>query len=151
MNTLSYKTVSANAASVEKNLVVVDAEGQTLGRLASKVALLIRGKRKPNYTPHVDCGDNVIIVNAEKVVLSGNKMTDKTYVWHTGYPGGQRTTNPEQIMAKFPERIVEKAVKGMLPKNRLGAELFRNLHVYAGPEHKNEAQKPTVININEIK
>ena len=151
MNTLSYKTVSANAASVEKNWVVVDAEGQTLGRLASKVAVLIRGKRKPNYTPHVDCGDNVIIVNAEKVVLSGNKMTDKTYVWHTGYPGGQRTTNPEQIMAKFPERIVEKAVKGMLPKNRLGAELFRNLHVYAGPEHKNEAQKPTVININEIK
>lgn len=151
MNTLSYKTVSANAASVEKNWVVVDAEGQTLGRLASKVALLIRGKRKPNYTPHVDCGDNVIIVNAEKVVLSGNKMTDKTYVWHTGYPGGQRTTNPEQIMAKFPERIVEKAVKGMLPKNRLGAELFRNLHVYVGPEHKNEAQKPTVININEIK
>ena len=151
MNTLSYKTVSANAASVEKNWVVVDAEGQTLGRLASKVALLIRGKRKPNYTPHVDCGDNVIIVNAEKVVLSGNKMTDKTYVWHTGYPGGQRTTNPEQIMAKFPECIVEKAVKGMLPKNRLGAELFRNLHVYAGPEHKNEAQKPMVININEIK
>jgi len=151
VNTLSYKTVSANAASVEKNWVVVDAEGQTLGRLASKVALLIRGKRKPNYTPHVDCGDNVIIVNAEKVVLSGNKMTDKTYVWHTGYPGGQRTTNPEQIMAKFPERIVEKAVKGMLPNNRLGAELFRNLHVYAGPEHKNEAQKPTVININEIK
>ena len=151
MNTLSYKTVSANAASVEKNWLVVDAEGQTLGRLASKVALLIRGKRKPNYTPHADCGDNVIIVNAEKVVLSGNKMTDKTYIWHTGYPGGQRTTNPEQIMAKFPERIVEKAVKGMLPKNRLGAELFRNLHVYAGPEHKNEAQKPTVININEIK
>ena len=151
MNTLSYKTVSANAATVEKNWVVVDAEGQTLGRLASKVALILRGKRKPNYTPHVDCGDNVIIVNAEKVVLSGNKMTEKTYVWHTGYPGGQRTTNPEQIMAKFPERIVEKAVKGMLPKNRLGAELFRNLHVYAGPEHKNEAQKPTVININEIK
>lgn len=151
MNTLSYKTVSANAATVEKNWVVVDAEGQTLGRLASKVALLLRGKRKPNYTPHVDCGDNVIIVNADKVVLSGNKMTEKTYVWHTGYPGGQRTTNPEQIMAKFPERVVEKAVKGMLPKNRLGAELFRNLHVYAGPEHKNEAQKPTIININEIK
>lgn len=151
MNTLSYKTVSANAATVEKNWVVVDAEGQTLGRLASKVALLLRGKRKPNYTPHVDCGDNVIIVNADKVVLSGNKMTEKTYVWHTGYPGGQRTTNPEQIMAKFPERVMEKAVKGMLPKNRLGAELFRNLHVYAGPEHKNEAQKPTVININEIK
>lgn len=151
MNTLSYKTVSANAATVEKNWVVVDAEGQTLGRLASKVALLLRGKRKPNYTPHVDCGDNVIILNAEKVVLSGNKMTEKTYVWHTGYPGGQRTTNPENMMAKFPERVVEKAVKGMLPKNRLGAQLFRNLHVYAGAEHSHEAQKPTVININEIK
>lgn len=151
MNTLSYKTVSANAATVDKNWVVVDAEGQTLGRLASKVALLLRGKRKPNYTPHVDCGDNVIILNAEKVVLTGNKMTDKTYVWHTGYPGGQRTTNPEQMMAKFPERVVEKAVKGMLPKNRLGAELFRNLHVYVGAEHKHEAQKPTAININEIK
>ena len=151
MNTLSYKTVSANAATVEKNWVVVDAEGQTLGRLASKVALLLRGKRKPNYTPHVDCGDNVIILNAEKVVLSGNKMTEKTYVWHTGYPGGQRTTNPEKMMAKFPERVVEKAVKGMLPKNRLGAQLFRNLHVYAGAEHKHEAQQPTAININEIK
>ena len=151
MNTLSYKTVSANAATVEKNWVVVDAEGQTLGRLASKVALLLRGKRKPNYTPHVDCGDNVIILNAEKVVLSGNKMTEKTYVWHTGYPGGQRTTNPENMMAKFPERVVEKAVKGMLPKNRLGAQLFRNLHVYAGGEHKHEAQQPTAININEIK
>jgi large subunit ribosomal protein L13 len=151
VNTLSYKTVSANAATVDKNWVVVDAEGQTLGRLASKVALLLRGKRKPNYTPHVDCGDNVIILNAEKVVLTGNKMTDKTYVWHTGYPGGQRTTNPEQMMAKFPERVVEKAVKGMLPKNRLGAELFRNLHVYVGAEHKHEAQKPTAININEIK
>ena len=151
MNTLSYKTVSANAATVDKNWVVVDAEGQTLGRLASKVALLLRGKRKPNYTPHVDCGDNVIILNADKVVLTGNKMADKTYVWHTGYPGGQRTTNPEQMMAKFPERVVEKAVKGMLPKNRLGAQMFRNLHVYAGGEHKHEAQQPTAININEIK
>jgi large subunit ribosomal protein L13 len=151
VNTLSYKTVSANAATVDKNWVVVDAEGQTLGRLASKVALLLRGKRKPNYTPHIDCGDNVIILNADKVVLTGNKMADKTYVWHTGYPGGQRTTNPEQMMAKFPERVVEKAVKGMLPKNRLGAQLFRNLHVYAGGEHKHEAQQPTAININEIK
>ena len=151
MNTLSYKTVSANSSTVDKNWVIVDAEGQTLGRLASKVALLLRGKRKPNYTPHVDCGDNVIILNADKVVLTGNKMADKTYVWHTGYPGGQRTTNPEQMMAKFPERVVEKAVKGMLPKNRLGAQLFRNLHVYAGGEHKHEAQQPTAININEIK
>ena len=151
MNTTSYKTVSANTATINKNWIIVDAEGQILGRLASKVALLLRGKRKPNYTPHVDCGDNVIILNADKVILSGNKMTEKTYVWHTGYPGGQRTTNPENIMAKFPERVVEKAVKGMLPKNRLGAQLFRNLHVYAGSEHKHEAQKPTAININEIK
>lgn len=151
MNTLSYKTVSANAATVDKKWVVVDAEGQTLGRLASKVAKVLRGKYKPSYTPHVDCGDNVIIVNAEKVVLSGNKMTDKQYVWHTGYPGGQKFTNPEKMMAKFPERVVEKAVKGMLPKNRLGAELFRNLHVYAGPEHKQEAQKPTALNLNELK
>lgn len=151
MNTLSYKTVSANAATVNKNWVVVDAEGQTLGRMASKVAMLLRGKYKPNYTPHVDCGDNVIIINAEKIVLTGNKMTEKTYVWHTGYPGGQKTTNPEKLMAKFPERVVEKAVKGMLPKNRLGAELFRNLHVYAGAEHKHEAQQPVLINLNEIK
>ena len=151
MNTLSYKTVSANAATVDENWVVVDAEGQTLGRFASKVALLLRGKRKTNYTPHVDCGDNVIIVNADKVVLGGNKMTEKKYIWHTGYPSGQRTTNPENLMAKFPERVLEKAVKGMLPKNRLGADLFRNLHVYAGPDHKNEAQKPTVFNINEFK
>lgn len=151
MNTTSYKTVSANTATINKNWIIVDAEGQILGRLASKVALLLRGKRKPNYTPHVDCGDNVIILNADKVILSGNKMTEKKYVWHTGYPGGQRTTNPENIMAKFPERVVEKAVKGMLPKNRLGAQLFRNLHVYAGSEHKHEAQKPTAININEIK
>jgi large subunit ribosomal protein L13 len=151
VNTLSYKTVSANAATVTKNWVVVDAEGQTLGRMASKVAMLLRGKYKPNYTPHVDCGDNVIIINADKIVLSGNKMTEKTYVWHTGYPGGQKTTNPEKLMAKFPERVVEKAVKGMLPKNRLGAQLFRNLHVYAGAEHKHEAQQPELINLNEIK
>ena len=117
MNTTSYKTISANTATINKNWIIVDAEGQILGRLASKVALLLRGKRKPNYTPHVDCGDNVIILNADKVILSGNKMTEKTYVWHTGYPGGQRTTNPENVMAKFPERVVEKAVKGMLPKN----------------------------------
>ena len=141
MNTLSYKTVSANAATVDKNWVVVDAEGQTLGRLASKVALLLRGKRKPNYTPHVDCGDNVIILNADKVVLTGNKMADKTYVWHTGYPGGQRTTNPEQMMAKFPERVVEKAVKGMLPKNKWQNKLLTRLRVYSSTIHPHTAQK----------
>ena len=150
MNTLSYKTVSANAATVEKNWVVVDAEGQTLGRLASKVALLLRGKRKPNYTPHVDCGDNVNILNAEKVVLSGNKMTEKTYVWHTGYPGGQRSQKAEDLLGKHPTRIIEMAVKGMLPKNKLGSALNKNLHVYIGSDHKNGAQKPKLIDLKDF-
>ncbi|MCF8363032.1 MAG: 50S ribosomal protein L13 [Prolixibacteraceae bacterium] len=151
MDTLSYKTVSANKATVNKEWVVVDAEGQILGRLASKVANLLRGKHKPNFTPHVDCGDNVIVINAEKVVLTGKKITDKQYVRHSGYPGGQTFQNPEDILSKYPERLVEKAVKGMLPKNRLGSVLFRNLKVVVGPEHKYEAQKPKVIDLNSIK
>jgi len=148
---LSYKTVSANNETVNKEWVVVDAEGQILGRLASKVAKIIRGKHKPSFTPHVDCGDNVIIINAEKVVLTGKKMTDKKYVRHSGYPGGQREQNPAEILDKYPERLVEKAVKGMLPKNRLGRQLFRNLYVVVGSEHKHEAQKPKVIDLNSIK
>ncbi len=151
MNTLSYKTVSANAATVNKEWVLVDADGQTLGRLASKVAKLIRGKYKPNYTPHVDCGDNVVIINAEKIVLSGNKMTDKVYLRHTGYPGGQRSLSAKEMYDKNPTRLVEKAVKGMLPKNKLGSALFRNLYVYAGAEHQQDAQKPKSINLNELK
>ncbi len=151
MNTLSYKTVSANAATVNKEWVVVDADGQTLGRLASKVAKLIRGKYKPNYTPHVDCGDNVVVINAEKIVLSGNKMTDKTYIRHTGYPGGQRSLSAQEMFDKDPARLVEKAVKGMLPKNKLGSALFRNLYVYVGAEHSQEAQKPKAINLNDLK
>ena len=151
MDTLSYKTISANKATVDKQWVLVDAEGQTLGRLASKVAKLLRGKYKPNYTPHVDCGDNVVIINAEKINLSGNKWEAKEYVRHTGYPGGQRVTTAKQLLQKDASRIVEKAVKGMLPKNRLGADLFRNLKVYVGPEHKQEAQKPTAINLNDLK
>jgi large subunit ribosomal protein L13 len=151
VNTLSYKTISANKATVKKEWVLVDAEGQTLGRLASKVAKIIRGKHKTNYTPHVDCGDNVIVINSEKVVLTGNKMTDKQYIRYTGYPGGQRFTSPEELMAKHPERLVEKAVRGMLPKNRLGRELFRNLKVVVGTKHDHEAQKPKVINIDSIK
>ncbi|HYQ56632.1 MAG TPA: 50S ribosomal protein L13 [Draconibacterium sp.] len=151
MDTLSYKTVSANKATVNKDWVVVDAENMVLGRLASIVAKMLRGKYKPNFTPHVDCGDNVIVINAEKVVLTGKKMSDKVYVRHSGYPGGQSTQSPQDILAKYPERLVEKAVKGMLPKNKLGSDLFRNLHVIIGAEHKYEAQKPKVVDLNTIK
>lgn len=151
MDTLSYKTISANKATVDKQWLLVDAEGQTLGRLASKVAKILRGKHKPNYTPHVDCGDNVIVINAEKIQLSGNKWSDKVYLRYTGYPGGQRSQTAEELLEKRPEAIVEKAVKGMLPKNRLGADLFRNLRVYVGTEHGQEAQKPTAINLNDLK
>jgi large subunit ribosomal protein L13 len=149
VDTLSYKTASANKNTVNKEWLHVDAEGQTLGRLASEVAKLLRGKHKPSYTPHVDCGDNVIITNAEKVVLTGNKWADKTYIRHTGYPGGQRSLTAQELKEKNPAGVVEKAVKGMLPKNKLGAELFRNLKVYAGAEHGQEAQKPKTINLNE--
>ncbi|MEP4883209.1 50S ribosomal protein L13 [Maribacter dokdonensis] len=138
MDTLSYKTVSANRTTVNKEWLLVDAEGETLGRMASKVAYLLRGKHKPSFTPHVDCGDNVVIINAEKIVLTGNKWSDKSYMRYTGYPGGQRTTSVKQLLDKNPEGILEKAIKGMLPKNRLGAELFRNLKVYAGTEHGQE-------------
>ncbi len=151
MDTLSYKTVSANKATVQKEWFVVDATDQILGRLASKVAKILRGKNKPDYTPHVDCGDNVIIINAEKVSLTGNKINDKVYVRHSGYPGGQRIQNPSEILAKYPERLIEKAVKGMLPKNRLGRKLFTNLKVYVGPEHNQEAQQPKVIDLSTIK
>lgn len=151
MNTLSYKTVSANSKTVKKEWVLVDADGQTLGRLATKVAMLLRGKYKPNYTPHVDCGDNVVIINAEKIVLTGNKWNAKEYVRHTGYPGGQRIRTAKNLMEKHPTRMVEIAIKGMLPKNILGAQLFRNLKVYAGNEHKQEAQKPKLLNLNDIK
>jgi len=147
VNTLSYKTVSANKDTVDKQWVVVDASDMMLGRLASRVAKLLRGKHKPNYTPHVDCGDNVIVINAEKVKLSGNKWNDRELFFYSGYPGGRHDKTPAQIMAKTPERLLEHAVKGMLPKNRLGAQLFRNLHVYVGSEHKHEAQQPKEIDI----
>ncbi len=151
VDTLSYKTVSANKNTVEKQWVLVDAEGETLGRLASKVAIILRGKNKPNYTPHVDCGDNVIVVNAEKVQLTGTKMQNKTYIRHTGYPGGQRSLTATELMEKNPIGLVEKAVKGMLPKNKLGSAIYRNLIVYAGAEHGQEAQKPTVINLKDFR
>ncbi len=151
MDTLSYKTISANKAAINKEWIVVDAEGLVLGRMASKVAKILRGKNKASYTPHIDCGDYVIVINAEKVVLSGKKMSDKIYIRHTGYPGGQRKQTPMDILAKYPERLVEKAVKGMLPKNRLGRRLFTNLHVVIGAEHKFEAQKPKVVDLNTIR
>ena len=151
MNTLSYKTVSANKATANKEWLVVDADGQTLGRFASKVAMLIRGKYKTNFTPHVDCGDNVVVINADKIILTGKKWTDKSYIRHTGYPGGQRSLTATEMFEKDPTRLVEKAVKGMLPKNKLGAAFFRNLYVYAGAEHEQAAQEPKAFNVNDLR
>lgn len=151
MDTLSYKTISANKETVNKEWILIDAENQILGRLASKAAFMLRGKHKTNYTPHVDCGDNVIIINAEKISLSGSKWNDKEYIRHSGYPGGQRSKTAIQVMEKRPTAMVEKAIKGMLPKNKLGSALFRNLYVYAGTEHQQEAQKPKAIKLTEIK
>ena len=150
MDTLSYKTISANKATVKKEWVVVDATGQVLGRLASKVAKILRGKYKPEFTPHVDCGDNVIIINADKIVITGNKMTEKVYLRYTGYPGGQRMETPETILAKKNgyEKLIRRTVKGMLPKNRLADKILGNLYVYQGAEHKHEAQTPKTIDIN---
>ncbi len=147
MDTLSYKTISANKATVHKEWVIVDAQSQVLGRFASEVAKILRGKHKPNFTPHVDCGDNVIVINAEKVRLTGRKWNDKVYVRHTGYPGGQRISTPKMLMEKSPITLVEKAVRGMLPKNRLGKKLYTNLYVYAGSEHPHSAQQPKEVNI----
>jgi len=159
VDTLSYKTISANAETVNKEWVVVDATDQVLGRLCSKVAKILRGKYKPNYTPHVDCGDNVIIINAEKCVLTGKKWTDRQYVRYTGYPGGQRFTTPQEMLAKSYKRDMKAGmhplylhvIKGMLPKNRLGAQLLKNVHIYNGSEHPHEAQQPKVIDINKLK
>lgn len=145
MNTLSYKTVSANSKTVTKEWVVIDANAEILGRLSSKIAFILRGKHKANFTPHVDCGDNVIVINADKVRFTGNKFSEKEYVSYTGYPGGQRFISPKELMAKHPTRVVEKAVRGMLPKNKLGNKIFKNLHVYAGGEHPHAAQNPKTI------
>lgn len=148
VDTLSYKTISANKATVTKEWVIVDVTNMPLGRVSSEIAMLIRGKRKPNYTPHVDCGDNVVVINAEKVRLTGKKWTDRQHFSHTGYPGGQRIITPEQMFKKDPTRLIEHAVRGMLPKSRLGRQLFTNLHVYSGTEHQHEAQKPKEVNFN---
>ena len=146
----SYKTVSANAQTVNKEWFVIDATDQVLGRLASRIAVILRGKHKAGFTPHVDCGDNIIVINADKVRLTGKKLTDKVYVRHTGYPGGQRFANPKELLQRKPIAVIEEAVKGMLPKNKLGADLFRNLFVYAGAEHPHQAQQPKTITLNEI-
>jgi len=151
VDTLSYRTISANTVTSGKKWLLVDAEGQTVGRLASKVAKLVRGKHKTNFTPHADCGDNVIVINASKVSFSGTKLVNKEYVRYTGYPGGQRTLTAQQLMERNPQRVIEKAIKGMLPKNTLGRNLFTNVKVYNGAEHKQGAQNPEVINLDTIK
>lgn len=159
MDTLSYKTVSPNIQQVEREWVIIDATDQHLGRLCSKVAKILRGKYKPCYSPFVECGDNVIIVNADKVVLTGKKATDKIYLNYTGYPGGQRELTPEVLMKKSYNKHLKpgmhplflRVMKGMLPKNTLGRRILKNLHVYNGPSHPHEAQNPKVIDINKLK
>jgi len=150
VDTLSFKTISANKATVNKEWVVVDATDQVLGRFCTKVAKLLRGKYKPNFTPHVDCGDNVIVVNADKVILTGNKWDGRIYLKYSGYPGGQREYTPAMLKAKGDDFLFKKVVKGMLPKNRLGDKLLKNLYVYAGDEHKHQAQTPKSIDINSL-
>ena len=151
MDTLSYKTVSANKATADKEWLVIDATNQTVGRFCSKVAMALRGKHKPSFTPHVDCGDNVIVINADKIRFTGNKWDKKEYIRYTGYPGGQRIVKAKEMLAKKPISIIEKGVRGMLPKNRLGDAIYRNLHVYVGTEHPHTAQQPKEFDINTIK
>ena len=151
MDTLSYKTISVNKETAKKEWVVIDATDQVVGRLCSKVAKLIRGKYKPSFTPHVDCGDNVIIINAAKVRFTGKKETDKVYTRYTGYPGGQRETTPAVLLKKDPKKLYRKVLKGMLPKNRLGDALLNNLYIFAGPDHDKQAQQPKVIDLNSLK
>ncbi len=145
MDSISFKTKNVNKASAEKNWVLVDAQDQVLGRVASEIAKVIRGKHKPTYSPHVDCGDHVIVINAEKVRMTGKKWTDRVIFTHSGYNGGQKESTPNMILGKHPERLIEHAVRGMLPKNRIGSELFRSLHVYVGTAHPHEAQQPKTI------
>jgi len=151
VDTLTYKTISANVATVNKEWIVIDAKDEVLGRLSSIAAKFLRGKFKPSFTPHVDCGDNVIIINADKIVLTGNKWADKEYIYHTGYPGGQKIVNVSDRFKKNPCKVVEMAIKGMIPRNRLGKVLFNNLHVYQGETHPHEAQNPKIINLKSIK
>lgn len=159
MDTLSYKTLAVSPETLDRKWVVVDATDQVLGRLCAKVAKLLRGKYKPGYTPYMECGDNVIIINADKVKLTGKKMTDRIYLSYTGYPGGQREHTPEDLMKKSFKKHIKPGMhplfihvmKGMLPKNRLGRRLIENMHVYNGPNHPHEAQEPVLIDINKLK
>jgi len=151
VNTLSYRTISVNKESANKEWFVIDAENEILGRLSSKIATILRGKHKSNYTPHADCGDYVVVINAEKIRFTGKKMTDKIYKRYSGYPGGQTLTTPKDLLVKKPISIIEKGVKGMLPHNKLGDAMYRNLHVYAGTVHPHTAQQPKTIDLNTIK
>ena len=151
MDTLSYKTLSANKETANKVWFVVDAEGQTLGRMASKIAKVLRGKYKTNFTPHADCGDYVIVINADKAIMTGRKMENREIFSHTGYPGGQKRITPIQMLEKDGTSLVKHAVRGMLPKNKLGAAILKNLYIYTGTDHDQEAQKPTLINLNDLK
>jgi large subunit ribosomal protein L13 len=147
LETLSYKTIASNKSTVNKNWVIIDASHKVLGRLASEVSKIIRGKHKPSFSAHVDCGDNVIVINADKIRLTGKKWTDKLHIRHTGYPGGQRKQTSKELYQKSSTLLIESAVRGMLPRNRLGRQLFKNLYAYAGTEHPHEAQKPKEVKI----
>jgi large subunit ribosomal protein L13 len=151
LDSISYKTVYKNKETAQKNWILVDAENEVLGRLASRVAYMLRGKHKTSFTPHMDSGDNIVIVNAEKIKLTGKKMADKVYIRHTGHPGGQRFATPKELMRTFPERIIEMAVKRMLPKTKLGDQVYKNLFVYVGEKHPHEAQQPKAIKLTTIK
>lgn len=147
MDTLSYKTVHANKNTIQRQWYVIDADGEVVGRLASRIATILRGKHKPTYTEHFDAGDYVVVINAEKVRFTGNKWNQKEYQTYSGYPGGQKIAMAKDLLVKKPKDIVEKAVRGMLPKNRLGRAMIKKLHIYVGPEHPHAAQQPEAIKI----
>ena len=151
MDTLSYKTLSSNKETSNKEWFIVDAENQILGRMSSKIAMVLRGKHKTNFTPHADCGDYVIVINADKAIMTGRKMENREIFSHTGYPGGQKRITPIQMLEKDGTSLVKHAVRGMLPKNKLGAAILKNLYIYTGTDHDQEAQKPTLINLNDLK
>jgi len=150
VDTLSYKTLSSNKATANKQWFIVDAEGHTLGRMSSKIAKVLRGKYKTNFTPHADCGDYVVVINSEKIVMTGSKMNDREIFSHTGYPGGQKRITPLEMLAKDGTSVVKHAIKGMLPKNKLGAAILKNCYIFSGSKHDKEAQKPTVLNLNDL-